>query len=423
MSDNPEQLTIQGLYTKVNYLLNNNLDAFKGLVIVGVSIDKELRENTSYQHMFCAGTSAITNGSKESKYNINLKIPNFTITQLKKDNPAGGSCGTKYDICIGNIEISALGQITVSAAWVKENGLSDRELMNRRLFKYCTDKGHFNRSKRDLPRLVTSVYAITSDSSTIADDILSNLNMPERKVRIIRCRTSEEIASHIKTNTFADITVLYRGGREDEHMNMFSSESIIEAITSSSVPVCIALGHEIDRPFIYNIGDQEYSTPSAFAKTIAQINQDTKNDMKQSFARLTMRFSEIGNTIRDSIKASSERVEYMCQKIHASQINTVELAQQRISGISRAIREKISGSIELKKKKIDAIFHNILHIKKNLIDEQHNRIEQLATSIINSVTTQELHYKAADEKRNLVYVFIVIIITLLVAFWYFSRKN
>lgn len=444
-ADNPEELSIQDLYAKVNLLLNNNLDAFKGLVISGVSIDKELIESTTYQQIFCTGTSALSNGSKESKFSINLKIPNTAISKLKADNPTGGARGTKYDICIGKIEISTLGLITVSASWVKEAGLSDRELMNRRLYKYCTDKGHFNRVKRDLPRLITSVLAITSDSSTIADDILSNLNMPERKVRIIRCKTSDEIAAQIRANTFADITVLYRGGREDEHMGMFSSESIIEAIATSKAPVCIALGHEIDRPFIYSIGDQEYSTPSAFAKAIAQINQGAKSDMAQSFARLKDILYGIGNALRNSIDASSECIENTCHKIYTSRINMVELLDRRISGFSDTIAEKISSSIELKKKninsivldilhikkniiderrnRIDSIVLNILHVKKNIIDERQNRIEQLSTSITNSVNTQELQHKAADEKRNLTYVFIAIIIAMLAAFWYFVVKN
>ena len=214
-TDNLENLTIQDLYKKVNLLLNNNLGIFKGLVISGVSIDKELIESTTYQQIFCTGTSTLSNGTKESKFSINLKIPNTAISQLKADNPTGGARGTKYDVCIEKIDISTLGLITVSTSWIREAGLSDRELMNRRLFKYCTDNRHFNRQKRNLPRLITSVLAITSDSSTIADDILSNLNMPERKVRIVRCKTSDEIAAQIRANTFADITVLYRGGRED----------------------------------------------------------------------------------------------------------------------------------------------------------------------------------------------------------------
>lgn len=422
-TDNLENLTIQDLYKKVNLLLNNNLSIFKGLVISGVSIDKELIESTTYQQIFCTGTSTLSNGTKESKFSINLKIPNTAISQLKADNPTGGARGTKYDVCIEKIDISTLGLITVSTSWIREAGLSDRELMNRRLFKYCAENGHFNRQKRNLPRLITSVLAITSDSSTIADDILSNLNMPERKVRIVRCKTSDEIAAQIRANTFADITVLYRGGREDEHMNMFSSESIIESIATSNVPVCIALGHEIDRPFIYSIGDLEYSTPSAFAKAIAQINQTAKSDMSQSFSRLKELFYDIRDVLRNSIDACSERIENTCHKIYTSRINMIELADRRISGFSGAIAEKINGSIELKKKNIDSTVLNILHIKKNFIDERKNRIENLATQITNAVNTQTLQSNAADEKRSLVTIFIAIIIAILLFFWYFVTKN
>lgn len=206
-------------------------------------------------------------------------------------------------------------------------------------------------------------------------------------------------------------------------MSMFSSESIVEAIVTSNAPVCIALGHEIDRPFIYSIGDQEYSTPSAFAKAIAQINQSAKSDMLQSFSRLKEVFFDIRDALQNSINTSSERIENTCHKIHTSRINMVELSVRRINGFSGAIVEKINGSIELKKKNIDSILLNILHAKKNLIDERLNRIEHLATSITNSVNTQKLQDQAAGEKRNLINTFIVIIIAILVAFWYFVVKK
>lgn len=77
-----------------------------------------------------------------------------------------------------------------------------------------------------------------------------------------------------------DIIVLFRGGREDEAMGIFSHESIIDAIVKSKIPVCAALGHELDQPFICTIADKEHSTPSAFAKAIKEHNENVEKDYK-----------------------------------------------------------------------------------------------------------------------------------------------
>ena len=70
-------------------------------------------------------------------------------------------------------------------------------------------------------------------------------------------------------------------------MNMFSEEAVLMAIHKSKKPVCVALGHDNDKPFVYNIADQTFSTPSSFGKSIADHNNGVIYDANLRKAKNT----------------------------------------------------------------------------------------------------------------------------------------
>lgn len=410
MTNTAVPLSIQELYTKVSQLLSNNLSLFRGLTISGVSIDIKLAENPTYPNVYCKGTSEQLKGNKKAKNSINLKIPNSTITVLKKENPLISASGTKYDIIIDNIDVSPSGQITATAMSIKETGLSDRELLNRRLTAYCEKKGYFGLQKRPLPYFVRSVVAITSDNSTISDDILSNLKLPLNKIIIYKCKTSGEIAKAIASNTNLDITVLFRGGREDEHMAIFSSEDIIDAIRHSKVPVCIALGHEIDRPFVYAIGDHDYPTPSAFAKAIAELNQNAKKDQLQLFNSIKDKLINITHTAFNQVTLKQERVENLCKQIVIAKIKGIEIIEKKIDTCIDATKTNAIFAIDLRNKQIEFFVNNIIHHKISSIERSLYTIERLANEAKARQETKKIQSKATKYQRSLIAVLGIIVI-------------
>lgn len=427
MTNQTTQLSIQELYARVGQLLKRDINLFRGLTINGVSIDKKLEEHPTFPSIYCNGTSSLINGNKEAKYSINLKIPNATITALKNENPLASESGTKYDIIIDDINVSPSGQITVTVMSIKETGLSDRELLNRRLTAYCEQKGYLGVQKRHLPRFVRSVAAITSDSSTILDDILSNLNLQPHKIRIHKCKTSDEIAEAISSNNDLDITVLFRGGREDEHMAIFSSERIIDAIMQSKVPVCIALGHEVDRPFIYTVGDHDYSTPSAFAKSIAELNQLAINDQASLFLKVKERLIDIKNASLNFVSLRQERVENLCKQIVIAKIKGIEIAEKKVGGYIDSVKVKAISAIELKKKNIDLVINEIVYTQKNFIDKSLNNIEWLSSELIEKEKAKQkaetIQKKVNEDKKNIIIVFGIILIVLISYIIYLLSNN
>ncbi|MHC3995667.1 exodeoxyribonuclease VII large subunit [Thiomicrolovo sp. ZZH C-3] len=270
----PATVTLEQFQEKVNSLLQSNVDLFRGMLITDVSIPGTLE---------CNGKPFFQGSTREEGIirGISFYIPCDVIQRFLQAYPEHQG-DAKFDVRIKDVRINRYNttiQITVDE--LRETGVSNRELLKRRLDAYCRANGVYERPKRPLPPLVLRVLALTSRSSTIQTDIGENIGLTNpNAVEIAFCESSEAIAGAIGAADpdRHDLVVLYRGGREDDAMDMFSEESIIAAIAAAKLPVAVALGHEVDRPFIYNVADVCADTPSAFAKMIHTHNLQRRDE-------------------------------------------------------------------------------------------------------------------------------------------------
>lgn len=248
--------------------VNSKLDFFKkrsDIVITNLSVNKHITKNTKYGSWYGDAESTIDG----KNYKISLQIPNNVI-----DTITTSSDSHKYNVGIRSVSINSYGKLAILAASIESIGDSEREDMNQQLYDYCKKKKYFKRKKKSLPRKINSILCITSPGSTIKGDVISTTGLSEGRVKILNVGSSAKIAKIILNSYNVDIIVLYRGGHQDVAMNMFSEIPILDAIQKSKVPVCVALGHEIDVPFVYAIADQTFATPSSFGKSIAAINDN-----------------------------------------------------------------------------------------------------------------------------------------------------
>ena len=248
--------------------VNSKLDFFKkrsDIVITNLSVNKHITKNTKYGSWYGDAESTIDG----KNYKISLQIPNNVI-----DTITTSSDSHKYNVGIRSVSINSYGKLAILAASIESIGDSEREDMNQQLYDYCKKKKYFKRKKKALPRKINSILCITSPGSTIKGDVISTTGLSEGRVKILNVGSSAKIAKIILNSYNVDIIVLYRGGHQDVAMNMFSEIPILDAIQKSKVPVCVALGHEIDVPFVYAIADQTFATPSSFGKSIAAINDN-----------------------------------------------------------------------------------------------------------------------------------------------------
>jgi len=288
-------ITISEVYKIINDTLKQNTKLLNGFIIPDISINKKIEISTRYNHSFYDGTTSNknqTNQTKEQKEQIekkeyaHIQIPNNVIRDFfNSGGEQKNSNGIKIDITIDRIYINTRGILNIIPSKIKEAGLSNREIKNRNLKKYI-EQNYKDREKRELPKLITSIYAITSSNSNIDKDI--NEIAIIKDVVIQKAKTEKEIKSLAlsKEAQSKDLIVFFRGGHEDENMEMFSTIETIDAIAQSTKPIVVALGHRDDRPFIEIFADKIFATPSEFAKAIADMLFNTINQKNNTITQI-----------------------------------------------------------------------------------------------------------------------------------------
>jgi len=422
--------SLEQLYKKVTTVLENKLSLFQGLTLTSISIDKKLAPHDTYPYSFYTGTTKSSN----KNYTVQLKISNSIVMQHLKQS-GDVQHNAMYDIEIDSLSVLRFGTLAITVKSIKETGVSERELLRRKLEKFTKKHGYDKRTKKELPRLVTSILALTSKFSDIYDDLHSNLNIDKERVAVVNCTNSHDISQQIKNNSGYDIVVLYRGGREDEAMNMFSSENIIESIASSKVPVCAALGHDMDTPFIYTIADKTYSTPSAFSKAITMHNlnacEEYEGTLKSIAATLTVlkdrmltKYTKVFDTIEATSQRLYEKVNAKIDKLLKETQGSVTRIADRIYHRIITVEEKIESLVlRVHQTKIENIMatetaigyymNDVYKNRVNYIDALLEKVEHYGLRIEENIKSKEMLQTEREKKQKTLWIFIGITVVLL----------
>lgn len=259
--------------------INSNISIDSNKVITNLSISKEITPNHRYGAWYGDADSAI--GSKDFK--VTVRIPNTVIETAYHEY--GSLSNSTYDITVSKAEVNAYGKLAITASHIEKVGISDKDNFYNDLLQYAQKKGYLKRKRKPLPKVVKSILCLTSAGSNIKEDIINTTGLPEEKIKVLNIGSEKKLAEIILANKYTDITVLYRGGHEDVTMNMFSEKPVLDAIHKSKKPVCVALGHDSDRPFVYEVADQTFSTPSSFGKSINAHNQGVVYDARLKKAK------------------------------------------------------------------------------------------------------------------------------------------
>jgi len=386
-------LTVQQLYKNLSTALRSAEHLYKGFTITDVSIEKKLRKSNREN----SGTY-YNNATSDDNFVSTIFIPDDVLEQFFIKSQKQDFESTMYDFTIDSVFIPRGGNIVINVSSIRESGVSDRELLNRRLSNYLKQIGYTPSStlKRPLPPLITNVLAITSAGSGIADDIFSNIGIKRESINIVKCSSSQEIADTIQSSSaLYDIVVLYRGGHEDRNMDMFSHERVIDACINSSVPIWVALGHEADRPFIYALADYESSTPSAFAQDVALHNDSALSRY---------------NTLIQSIKLN---LEYLYSK-KTDEVSLMLGNIEKNSALLISSLESFNSNIVYS---IEKTFNALLKEKNNNVKSIIKSIDSNVNVIINMEKKEKKHEEEKKEikrKNKVMVITALVVVTVII---------
>ena len=187
------------------------------------------------------------------------------------------------------MQIKVLGRVTIYmkrgnyqiiCARVEEVGsgaiLAMLEARKRRL----ADAGLFDAGRKvPIPKFVRSIALITSPRGAAIRDFLEVTRRRNNTIDIVvvPCAVQGEEAAaqicarieYINAQSVAEIIVMTRGGGSLEDLLPFSDESVVHAVSRSTIPIVAAIGHEVDTALCELAADMRASTPSVAAELVS----------------------------------------------------------------------------------------------------------------------------------------------------------
>jgi hypothetical protein len=269
-----ETLSLDDLRRAISEQMSEIGQRFRGMVIETLSIDPSSR--------FSAGKngSRWLNVTDKSGNKCKLCIPPAVWSRAANR----GYVITKevaVDVVLSCLGLDRWMQLEIEALAIRVAGQSKIEALRAKIISHCEQRNYFNRHKKILPVIIRKVAIISTDNSTISSDITHQIGI--RKDLIDDCRFDgtaallKNLICDLSRRGEYDILVLYRGGREDEFMFVFSDPIVLDAVVQSRVPVVTALGHERDNPPVQSVADMGFASPTRFAEFVRQRNENALN--------------------------------------------------------------------------------------------------------------------------------------------------
>ena len=222
--------------------------------------------------------------------------------------------------------------------------------------------------KQPILTFPNTICIITSPSGAAIRDILSVLKRRAPWVKIILYpvlvqgnSAANEIAEAIHNienwtqegKISIDTVLLTRGGGSLEDLWPFNEEKTARAISSLSLPLVSAIGHEIDYTISDFTADMRAPTPSAAAELIAPDSQEIRNQLHSINKSLSYR-------ITDTLDRWKERLDYLGAN------TLINEPQRKLADLDQ--------SIDLKTDSLKSALVNSLREKKDSMNALGNRI-------------------------------------------------
>lgn len=189
------------------------------------------------------------------------------------------------------------GQLQLVAESMEPLGKGSLQVAFEQLYAKLQDEGLFDAEhKRPLPLYPRVIGVITSPKGAVIHDILNVLARRHAKVQVLlypvavqgEASAGEvvEALAWFQQNPRADVLVIARGGGSLEDLAAFNSEAVARAISSSTIPVVSAVGHETDFTIADFVADLRAPTPSAAAELITEAQYRVEEHLTTLTVRL-----------------------------------------------------------------------------------------------------------------------------------------
>jgi len=227
------------------------------------------------------------------------------------------------------------GVYQIYADSIEQTGLGDLYQEFLKIKEKLKKEGLFEESrKKPLPSYPTSVGIITSSTGAVIQDITNVLSRRAPYIKKYLYPTAVQgdsahmtIIKGIEFLNFEikpDLIIIARGGGSIEDLWPFNNEALARAISSSSIPIISAIGHETDFTIADFVSDLRAPTPSAAAEMAVK-------DIKDILFSIAKSGKMMNDSLMSEIKTKISSFEMLKKNFYIYSMHPINSARERLS--------------------------------------------------------------------------------------------
>ena len=326
-------LSVSGLNSMARSLLESNFPA----VIVEGEISNLAVPSSGHWYL--------TLKDKSSQIRCAMFVNRNRMVRFKPENG-------KQIIARGRLSIyEGRGDYQLILDGMEEAGDGALQRAFEQLKRKLHDEGLFaDENKQQMQSHYQHIGVITSATGAAVQDILSVFarRFPATRITLLPvvvqgAGAADEIVNAIeRANTLAEklglqALIVGRGGGSLEDLQAFNEESLARAIFASELPICSAVGHEIDFTIADFVADLRAPTPSAAAELLSPNQEDY-------FELLFSTSAQFKSAISLAIKQGRQQLNWLAKQLKHPDRRLQEQAQN-LDRLDIRLRRAMSSNI------------------------------------------------------------------------------
>ena len=326
-------LSVSGLNSMARSLLESNFPA----VIVEGEISNLAVPSSGHWYL--------TLKDKSSQIRCAMFVNRNRMVRFKPENG-------KQIIVRGRLSIyEGRGDYQLILDGMEEAGDGALQRAFEQLKRKLQDEGLFaGENKQEMQSHYQHIGVITSATGAAVQDIISVFarRFPATKITLLPvvvqgAGAAAEIVSAIeRANTLAErlglqALIVGRGGGSLEDLQAFNEEPVARAIFASELPICSAVGHEVDFTIADFVADLRAPTPSAAAELLSPNQEDY-------FEQLFSTSAQFKSAISLAIKQGRQQLTWIAKQLKHPDRRLQEQAQN-LDRLDIRLRKAMSNNI------------------------------------------------------------------------------
>ena len=227
------------------------------------------------------------------------------------------------------------GRLSLKVGVIEYAGEGELKKAYDALYKKLEVSGAFTpERKRPIPEFAERIALITSREGAAIGDFTMNLTragihvdffptLVEGKKAVFEI--IEAIRSFNQTPDRYDVLVIIRGGGSLESLQAFNTETLVNEVVASRIPVLAGIGHERDVSLVALAADHMVSTPTATARYLSASWDEARASLGKQVVVLERAVHEFQRSIQERVRHTEDVLREALDRI-SHQVATAQSA-------------------------------------------------------------------------------------------------